>query len=196
MSGEIYGYTFEVRGEDNGENIQLVLSYEDDEYAVDIEGVMYRDQLEDGEITLEECDDIMNYQSFMLNFMPTGYWNDTYYFGISDGMPVLLGEGWGNGPEGGSIVDLDGDGMNELVCNVTYNADGAMRTAVYYRVGMEVMTGWADDLLDEEYDNYGIGSEYSEYLPEENKVEIFYWLDSIQDYKSRKYDIDLEKNIF
>jgi hypothetical protein len=83
--------------------------------------------------------------------------------------------------------------MNELICNVTYFADGAMETVVYYRTGMQVMAGSADVLLDEEFDNFGVGSESCYYLPDENKVEISYWLDSIQNYKSKKYDVDLEK---
>jgi hypothetical protein len=191
FSGEIYGYTLEVREKENAECTQLVLGYGGNEYVTDLEYVQ-SDELVNSEFILRECDDIMNFQSFMLNFT-VEYWDVTYYFGIADGTPVILGSGWGNGPDEGYIVDFDGDGMNELICNVTYFADGALDTVVYYRTGMQVMQGFVDVLLDEEYDNYGVGSESCYYLPDENKVEIGYWLDSIQNYKSKKYDVDLEK---
>ena len=105
----------------------------------------------------------------------------------------LLAETWGSGIDGDFIVDLNGDGTSELVSNCMWYADGAMATGVYYKKDSQILYGYADDLLDEEFDNWGVLSEYSRYLPEENVVEIFYWIDKKEGYDSKKYKIDLDK---
>lgn len=105
----------------------------------------------------------------------------------------LLAETWGAGKDGDFIVDLNGDGTSELVSNCMWYADGAMATGVYYKKDSQILYGYADDLLDEEFDNWGVLSEYSRYLPEENVVEIFYWIDEKESYDSKKYKIDLDK---
>lgn len=105
----------------------------------------------------------------------------------------LLAETWGSGKDGDFIVDLNGDGISELVSNRMWYADGGMATGVYCKKDSQIWYGYADNLLDEEYDNIGVASEYSWYLPEENVVEIFYWIDEKGDYQSKKYKIDLDK---
>lgn len=106
----------------------------------------------------------------------------------------LLAETWGSGKDGDFIVDLNGDGISELVSNRMWYADGAMHTGVYCKKDSQILYGYADDLLDEEYDDFmGVSSEYSWYLPEENVVEIFYWIEAKEDYNNKKYKIDLEK---
>lgn len=105
----------------------------------------------------------------------------------------LLAETWGSGKDGDFIVDLNEDGISELVSNRMWYADGGRATGVYYKKDSQILYGYADDLLDEEYDNIGVSSEYSWYLPEENVVEIFYWIDEKEDYDSKKYKIDLDK---
>lgn len=90
-------------------------------------------------------------------------------------------------------VDVDGDGISELINNATW-ADGGRATIVFKRIeDGSVLCGYADELLDEPYDNLGVGSQYSYYLPEENKVDIFFWKEDKQEYNEKKYDIDLSK---
>ena len=106
----------------------------------------------------------------------------------------LLAETWGSGKDGDFIVDLNGDGASELVSNRMWYADGVRRTGVYYKKDSQILYGYADDLLDEKYDDFiGVSAEYSWYLPEENVVEIFYWIDEKAGYDSKKYKIDLDK---
>jgi hypothetical protein len=106
---------------------------------------------------------------------------------------VLIAEHGGDIPENSCFSkDLDGDGIPELICNEVY-ADGAQFTVVYHREGNQIYQGCADDLLDEKYDHLHYMCEYSYYLPEEGVVEIRYWLNEINGYKSKKYEIDLDK---
>lgn len=90
------------------------------------------------------------------------------------------------------VRDLNGDGENELISNRVF-ADGACDTCVFVKKDNEIYMGYLDDLLDEPYDNVHYTSEYSEYRPKENVVEIFYWIEADQAYRSKKYEIDLDK---
>ena len=90
-------------------------------------------------------------------------------------------------------VDVDGDGIPELINNAIW-ADGGQLTKIYKRTeDGGILYGYADNLLDEEYDSVGVGSQYSYYLPEENKVDIFFWKENKQAYDEKKYTIDLSK---
>ena len=90
------------------------------------------------------------------------------------------------------VRDLDDDGENELISNRLWS-DGGRATCVFVKQDNEIYIGCLDDLLDEPYDDLAFYSEYSYYLPEENVVEIFYWIEADQEYKSKKYEIDLDK---
>lgn len=90
------------------------------------------------------------------------------------------------------VRDLNDDGENELISNRVWS-DGGQATCVFVKKNNEICMGYLDDLLDEPYDNVHYMSEYSKYLPKENVVEIFYWIEADQEYKSKKYEIDLDK---
>lgn len=90
-------------------------------------------------------------------------------------------------------VDVDADGVPELVVNELW-ADGARHVVVYKQTeDGGILYGRADDVLDEEYDDTGVESMYSSYLPEEDKIDIFFWKESLQDYQEKKYTIDLSQ---
>lgn len=76
---------------------------------------------------------------------------------------------------------------------MTYLADGAQRTVIYDYDGKQVLRGSLDDLLDEEYDGYGVGSTGSEYLPDENVVKIWFWKDELEGFREKKYEVDMDK---
>ncbi|MCH5256582.1 MAG: hypothetical protein J1D87_04780 [Lachnospiraceae bacterium] len=105
----------------------------------------------------------------------------------------LLAETWGSGKDGDFIIDLNGDGVSELLSNLMWTGDGVTKTGIYYKKGSQIQFGYADDIFDVEYDNIGVTSEYSYYIPEEKVVEIFYWRSDKDDFESKKYQIDLEK---
>lgn len=141
--------------------------------------------------TVGTFDSIMGYSGFYIydetSFMPYGF-----FYASEDGQSFCIAENWGCSEEDSYIIDINGDGENELICNVTYG-DGAQHTVVYYKNNGEILSGFADDMLDHEYDDIGVGSLSTLYLPDENVVEIFYWKEDIQEHKSDKYEIDLDK---
>ena len=80
-------------------------------------------------------------------------------------VPAVVG---GYTPIGGSfgytivdhVVDLDGDGVTELVCNCQYGADGAQRVFVYRLKDGAVEQGFYDSVYSTlpDYNNWGVNS--------------------------------------
>lgn len=102
----------------------------------------------------------------------------TYYALGTDGgrTPIAESFGWGGAED--YSVDLDGDGMEELVCNVTYGGDGARRAYVYQLradgiyLG-ELSAGGLPDFLD-----WGVNASWSEYDPEGRVFRLHYCVDT------------------
>ena len=141
--------------------------------------------------TVGEFNDIMGYSGFYI-YDETDFMPYEFFYAIEDGQSFCIAESWGCLEDDNYVVDINRDGENELICNVIYG-DGAQSTVVYYKNNGEILSGFADDMLDHEYVYKGVGSIASLYLPDENVVEIFYWEEDMQDRKSDKYKIDLDK---
>lgn len=141
--------------------------------------------------TVGEFDNIMGYSGFYI-YDETDYMPYEFFYSVEDGQAFCIAESWGCSEDDNYVVDINGDGENELICNVTYG-DGVQSTVVYYKNNGEILSGSARDMLDHEYDSIGAYSVTSLYLPAENVVEIFYWKEDIQDHQSDKYEIDLDK---
>lgn len=73
-------------------------------------------------------------------------------------------------------VDLDGDGLTELVCNCVYGGDGANRVFVYRRVGDAIERGRVDPTLLSlpDWYNWGVNSTGEHYDSERKVFEIEY----------------------
>lgn len=139
-------------------------------------------------------DNIMGYSGFYI-YDNTYAFPYGYFYAVEDGRPFCIAESWGGLEDDNFIVDINNDGENELICNLMYG-DGAQSTGIYYKDNGNVLFGFADDMLDKEYDDIGLSARYSMYLPDENVVEIFYWKEDLQDYRSDKYEVDLDKISF
>ncbi|SFO93181.1 Signal transducer regulating beta-lactamase production, contains metallopeptidase domain [Oscillibacter sp. PC13] len=102
----------------------------------------------------------------------------TYYALGADGSRTPIAESFGWGGAEDYSVDLDGDGVEELVCNVTYGGDGARRAYVYQRradgiyLG-DLSTGGLPDFLD-----WGVNASWSEYDPEGRVFRLHYCVDT------------------
>ena len=74
------------------------------------------------------------------------------------------------------VVDLDGDGVTELVCNCVFGGDGARRVYVYRRNGALIERGSiVYDRLDlTAWDNWGANSTAEWYDPESGKILVEY----------------------
>lgn len=129
-------------------------------------------------------DNIMGYSGYYI-FYDT-YPTDGYYY-ANDG--TLLARVWGAVPEEVGMTDLDGDGKNELIAGLQWG-DGATDVVVYKEFENGIRYAYCSELLDEPYDNMGIGSLGVEYLKNVNEVKISYWIDAEQKFRTSTYDIN------
>ena len=90
-------------------------------------------------------------------------------------------------------VDIDGDGIRELVCNSMYLADGALHSCIYYYHDGNFYMGDGCDLLEEPYDDRGTGSVMDCYLSDKNVMRIGFWKENIGEYEYREYPLTLDK---
>ena len=171
-------------------NYQLVMKKDGIEEVVGI----YPKYLTDIEYEYGTFDNVLGYSGFyvyeMLTHMPYGN-----YYTVLDGEAICIAEAWGCQPKDCYSVDVDKNGVPEFICNVTFGTGGS-DAVIYYKDGTRIFAGSCSDMLDVEYDNLHHTSSYATYLPEENVVEINYFLLSTDGYESKKYDIDLSKISF
>ena len=177
-------------------------TYYQDHYAVN-EGhnlVLYqRDIIEyvDGKpVTRYESMPQESRGSFENLFGLSGYYIDTstdhlitrtYYVPVENDGGHSIAESFGFAIDD-YIVDLDGDGVTELVCNCQYGGDGHESVYVYRRNGTVIERGWlnwdASELLD--FKDWGVNATRESYDPESG----FFMLDydtNRGDFASRAY---------
>jgi|GEM_PF-7034958 len=123
-------------------------------------------------------DDIMGF---------SGYWYDEetapghhtrrYHAEKPDGGYFLLAESFGFGDAGDFVLDIDGDGLSELVCNCVYGGDGHETVNVYrsMRDGL-IWRGYFDPYaLDlDDWVNWGVNSYASRYDPQKEVFVLTY----------------------
>lgn len=141
--------------------------------------------------TVERFDELMGYSGYCIYEDIYPFCTGSYF---SEDGRLLASVGY-TSPEETFLIDIDKDGITELISNVMWS-DGGQATQIYRREDDTIMSGYADDMLDVEYDNINYSSEYSRYLPEENVVEIFYWISADESFHSKKYAIELDKIAF
>ncbi|MED9903973.1 MAG: hypothetical protein UFG06_07295 [Lachnospiraceae bacterium] len=151
-----------------------------------------KDYKEPSEFTAGTFENLLGHDGFYLYDHYFNMWYLAYYYALEGDELICLADSWGGDPSD-YMVDLDGDGDRELVCNVVYTGDGACRTIIYRYDGKQVEYGWGRDFLDEPYDDYGVPSTGNWYLPEENVINIWFYKDEMGDYDSKNYEIDLSK---
>ncbi len=96
------------------------------------------------------------------------------YYTIQGGGPMKIAETFGFDEPQDYVVDLDGDGVTELVANVTYGGDGARRVYVYQRRGNDVYLGTLSPTGLPNFNNWGANAYWSEYDPQEQVFRIHY----------------------
>ena len=130
----------------------------------------------------EPFDDIMGYSGFSLVTYGSGFWQERTYYAVTDTGVFLMAESFGFGSPEDYAVDLDGDGVTELVCNVQFGADGAERVYVYQRRADGIFRGYLDTEDLPGHLDWGINSVWEEYDPAENVFRIHYAVEGRDDY--------------
>ncbi|BAK97950.1 peptidase M56 family protein [Oscillibacter valericigenes Sjm18-20] len=119
-----------------------------------------------------------------------------YYIAQTGGQETCIAESWGRERDD-TAVDVDGDGIKELVCNVTYGADGAQRVVVY-RLAADGSVECADplELLDVPYRDGGIGSLKESYDAIYKIVDISYYQEGQENPQFKSYPLDMARLTF
>lgn len=118
--------------------------------------------------------DIMDWEGFALRTGVLGDWFGTnVYYAIEDSTAVPIAESFGFAVED-YAVDLDGDGVTELVANNTYGGDGHRTASVFQRREDGVWRGGVvlPDLPG--HDGGGANSYWTEYDPGAGLFRITY----------------------
>lgn len=109
--------------------------------------------------------DILGTDGYALDYRQPGSICRQYY--DTSGAPLALSFGWDREEW---PVDLDGDGVRELVCNVTSMADGVPSVLVYRRVGGEVWEAYPSGVPAEMQGRPRNGMDWTRYDPDTNTV--------------------------
>ena len=169
-SGDLGEYAVSV-WDGAGENeSQLVLTQEDGQtLGTTLHGYGWTPE----NMTTEPFSDVLGYSGFCLTDRKPDGWGQTLYFGVADGGLLCLGESFGWETRD-VLVDLDGDGTKELVCNCMYGGDCVQKVHVYRMEDGKVLEGCLDSLdIPAEWIQYA-GALWSEYDPERNVFILHY----------------------
>ena len=101
-------------------------------------------------------------------------WSIRPYYMVESGGARKIAESFGWGAPQDYSVDLEGDGVKELVSNVVYGGDGHQNAYVYQRRGDEVWLGTINTEGLPGHDNWGVNSTAVIYDPARNVFQIKY----------------------
>lgn len=195
-------YTVSLQDEVPDASLKLVLRRGSVEKVIDV----YEKKLDynsPGEFTAEPFENLLGHNGFCVYEDFDGFGCLTNYYAIGEDNALIplaaswtLPDGWAEGP-GDYMVDLDGDGDRELVCNVMYLADGACRTLIYRYDDGVVWRGFGDELRQTQLDEDAqivANTTGSYYLPEEGVIRIWYpSADDSGDFDEETHAIDLDR---
>ena len=120
-----------------------------------------------------EFTDILGCNGYVVSESYSGWKLRTYYAAVG-GQEWPVAETFGFGEAEDYVVDLDGDGITELVANVTYGGDGARRAYVYQRRGEEIYLGTFSTENLPNLNDWGVNSTWSEYDPSTSTFRLHY----------------------
>lgn len=140
-------------------------------------------------IWAEPFRDILGYDGVRMTSLSTYGWSlRTYYAVAADGShtAIALSFGWGE-PED-YTVDLDGDGTEELVCNVAFGEEAVRRAYVYQRRPQGIYRGIPSPEGLEGFVDSGDDAYWSAYDPAENRIRLHYRVAGAQEYAVVTYE--------
>ncbi len=133
--------------------------------------------------------DVLGYDGYFITRKESTPMETTYY-AVEGDETFIIAQSW-NFEREDNFIDIDDDGIRELVCNVV-SGDGGQNTLIYRRFEDGIRVAYASQLLDKEYDDLGVYSLVTWYDVVYDRIEIAYWLEELQDYEYAYYDLDLE----
>lgn len=127
--------------------------------------------------------DILDRDGFVLRTTQLGgAWGRNVYYSVEDGAAVPMAESFGFGEPQDYPVDLDGDGVRELVVNVTYGGDGHQEAYVYQRGDDGIRRGIVSLADVPDFDDWGANARRTVYDPARNVFVTHYAVKGREDY--------------
>ena len=117
---------------------------------------------------------ILGYDGYIRTQSTGGYWEKRTYYAQAGGRTFPIAESFGFDGVKDYSVDLDGDGLPELVANVQFGGDGHQDVYIYQRRGDEIWRGTLDLGSLPNHDNWGANSTAAEYDPAEEVFRVRY----------------------
>lgn len=187
---EVDGYEVSMMGMEDYGNYQLMVKDGEHETV----GRIYPNYGEVIEYQYDTFENVLGYSGFYVfdNSVYASYGN---FYTIIDGELICVADTWGNTPKECYSVDVDKDGIPELICNVRYGT-GEEAAIIYMNNGSQIVEGDCTVFLDAECPDETFYMLDSKYIPNEDVVEITYWTESMEEAISEKYDLDLSKMVF
>lgn len=192
-SVETEEYQVCLRDLEPGETQQLLFIRDDEEFLLNTFYYDFQEIKRFAEsLIYNPFEDIMGCDGFYIGYVNIGQLLTTYYAVEEEGVMALANSWCFSEKPNDYILDTDGDGVRELVCNVVWG-DGYEDVVIYDYEGEQIRYCNGTDLLDEEYDNTGIGSQGAVYLPKKNVIQIYFWKSELGDYVVKDYKLNLEE---
>ena len=153
--------------------------------------VLYEDwQRDPATLRLADVGEIFGYDCFYVYDFGLFHTVVIDFYAMVDGEIQQVAGSWGDDPEKSTFIrDLDGDGRNELICNLTFSADGRQGVRIYKRDGDRILYNYdgAESFagLDAEYAGYA----NSQYDAESGKIVVCGYKD--EEYGEFPWEIDM-----
>lgn len=112
-----------------GEPLKLVISKGDHDVTISCVYQKEADYKSPEEFTAGTFTNLLGHNGFYIYDCFCEMWNFANYYAVEEKKLICFAESWGEEPSG-YMVDVDGDNDNELICNVTYTAEGRMRLGI------------------------------------------------------------------
>ena len=187
-------YTVSLHKGETEDTLDLVYSSAEKEMHL-LTFKKYNDYLEPTDISAEVFENCLGHNGFILykrHSLGTSYhYYEAEYYAVHEELESLAYR-WGARDDDFYELDVDGDGFNELICNLMWLADGGEDVYIYHFDGEKVVCIAGTDLLDQPFDNHGLGAISATYHPDINKVRVKYWQDALEGFAETDYDITFE----
>ena len=177
----IFWLTVQRRNEDQSESAVYFVPYEGGKFVfrVELPPIM---TLPEGSVPFT---DILGYDGYIQTENTAAPWKMRTYYAVNGGEIFPIAESFGFGEARDYSVDLDGDGVKELVANVQFGGDGHEDVYVYRRVadGPGGIQKGVLDLSDlPNHDNWGGNSTAASYDPEAGVFRVRYAQKGTEEY--------------
>lgn len=147
-------------------------------------------------IVISEFTNIMGVDGYICEHVWDAFpFSEKTYVGIVDDSPVIIGNSFGFEGHEDFSVDIDGDGVTELVCNCMFGADGAENVYIFKMTDNGVMVcSDYESLADVEFEPLPMASAYHDvYDPETGKITVTCMPKGTEDIIQLELDIDPAK---